>query len=209
MLRRELVMNGERVEVRLLDDEHSEPGCIVLEREDQAVKNKIAKCAARWSMAANRDDAEGLLRWSREWAARSCRPAMKKGLREGLRKKPLTGRGARRTMLSQLLAWFRQGHIRMCPHPAPWIILARSENIWWRAVFDLEFYEGEEPPSPLPLVNGWCHARIIKCRKCGGTLNEITLGKRWLKAKRLGMLGQPGYTVREMALGCGTITLPL
>lgn len=68
MVRRELVRNGERVEVRLLDDEQSEPGCIVMEQEDQAVKNKIAKCSARWSMAANRDDKEGLLRWSREWA---------------------------------------------------------------------------------------------------------------------------------------------
>lgn len=43
-------------------------GCIVMEQEDQAVKSKIAKCSARWSMAANRDDKEGLLRWSREWA---------------------------------------------------------------------------------------------------------------------------------------------
>lgn len=68
MVRRELVRNGERVKVRLRDDGCSEPGCIVLEREDQAVKNKIAKCSARWSMAANRDDKEGLLRWSREWA---------------------------------------------------------------------------------------------------------------------------------------------
>lgn len=68
MIRREFVRTGERVEVRLLDDEHSEPGCIVLELEDQAVITKIAKCSARWSLAANRDDKEGLLRWSREWA---------------------------------------------------------------------------------------------------------------------------------------------
>ncbi len=68
MARRELVRTGERVEVRLLDDEHSEPGCIVLEREAQAAKDKIAKCSARWPLAANRDDAEGLLLWSREWA---------------------------------------------------------------------------------------------------------------------------------------------
>ena len=56
MIRHELVRNGERIEVRLLDDEHSEPGFIVREQEDPAVKNKIAKCSARWSMAANRDD---------------------------------------------------------------------------------------------------------------------------------------------------------
>ena len=68
MVRHELVQNGERVEVRLRDDEHSEPGCIVLEQEDTAIKNKIAKCSARWSMAANRDDKEGLMRWSKEWA---------------------------------------------------------------------------------------------------------------------------------------------
>ncbi|WP_277424320.1 hypothetical protein [Desulfovibrio sp. ZJ200] len=43
MVRREIVKTGERVEVRLVDDEHSEPGCIVLEREDQAVKNKLAR----------------------------------------------------------------------------------------------------------------------------------------------------------------------
>ena len=64
----ELVRNGERVEVRLQDAGSSEPGCIVLEQEDTAIKNKIAKCSARWSMAANRDDKEGLVRWSREWA---------------------------------------------------------------------------------------------------------------------------------------------
>ena len=67
MLRHELVRNGERVEVRLRDDGCS-GGCIVLEQEDMAIKNKIAKCSARWSMAANRDDREGLLRWSKEWA---------------------------------------------------------------------------------------------------------------------------------------------
>ncbi|WP_165072883.1 hypothetical protein [Desulfovibrio sp. ZJ200] len=51
-----------------MDDEHSEPGCIVLEKEDRAIIDKIAKCAARWSMAAYREDKDGLLRWSREWA---------------------------------------------------------------------------------------------------------------------------------------------
>lgn len=71
MLRHEIVNTSEGEKVRLRDDEHSEPGCIVLEREDQAVKNKIAKCSARWSMAANRDDKEGLLLWSREWAEQS------------------------------------------------------------------------------------------------------------------------------------------
>ncbi len=61
MVRREIVKTGERVEVRLVDDEHSEPGCVVLEREEQAVKNKIARCSIRRRFRKK-------LGWPRLWA---------------------------------------------------------------------------------------------------------------------------------------------
>lgn len=47
MVRSEIVRTNSRVEVRLLDDEPSESGCAVLEKEDQGVINKIAALVER------------------------------------------------------------------------------------------------------------------------------------------------------------------
>ena len=106
--------------------------------------------------------------------------------------------------MSWIKKWLEKRRIRSCSHPVPWIVLDRSPNLWWRAFFTLEFYEGDDPPK-TPRFTPWCHARHLKCRKCGGTLNEILLGEKWLKAKQDGRLDSMTYPIKELAKGCGTI----
>lgn len=107
-------------------------------------------------------------------------------------------------MLRLIKQWINRRRIAACSHPVPWIVLERSNRIWWRNIFSLEFYIGDVPPSAHPLADGWCHARRLKCKKCGGTFDEITLGERWLNAKREGQFIS-SFSVDKMLKGCGSI----
>ena len=109
-------------------------------------------------------------------------------------------------MFEQIIKWLKDKKIKRCSHPVPWIVLERSENIWWRAIFSLEFHSGERPENDA-IFSIWCRARRLKCKRCDGTLDEIALGKKWLAAKELGLLDSPGMTVKDMAKEYGTIPL--
>lgn len=110
----------------------------------------------------------------------------------------------------KMLNWFRKQwqkwKIRTCSHPSPWIVLETSETIWWSAWIVLEFYEGKEPPGSVGIY-GWCPARRIKCRKCGGTLDEIKMGKMWLSNKNhICIKSSPEY-IQKIAQQCGTLNI--
>lgn len=108
----------------------------------------------------------------------------------------------------RLLSWLKdkikKGRIKRCRHPVPWEVLEYAPDMWFRGEIEVRFHKGN-PPSDNPLADGWCRARIIRCKKCGGILDEIKLGEKWLQAKKDGVLNNPGFTVKEMAQDCGTM----
>ena len=73
--------------------------------------------------------------------------------------------------------------IQRCSH-TPWIIIQRAEDLWWKAIFGLEFYRGQNPPDDTRGLGGWVHARVAVCSRCGGVLDEITLANNALADKK-------------------------
>lgn len=64
----------------------------------------------------------------------------------------------------------------------------RSDELWWRAGFRLEFQRSWDQDNMI--ANGWYHARIISCPKCGGVLDEITIGNNVLGNKARAFFGE-------------------
>lgn len=84
-------------------------------------------------------------------------------------------------MLRWLRCVVRRIRIKRCNHQPPWLVLMRSDELWWRAGFRLEFQRSWDQDNMI--ANGWHHARIIACPKCGGVLDEITIGNNVLGKK--------------------------
>lgn len=57
----------------------------------------------------------------------------------------------------------------------------RSDKIWWRGGFRVEFRRSSDKNKMI--AEGWNRARIIACPKCYGVLDEIAIGSNILGNK--------------------------
>lgn len=75
-----------------------------------------------------------------------------------------------------MLFWERlllRRRIRACRNHH-WTTLMSSDKLWWHAAMGVDIYKGDTPPSSAWWTEGWHRARFLVCKKCGGTLDEIT-----------------------------------
>lgn len=84
-------------------------------------------------------------------------------------------------MLSWLRCVVQRIRIKRCSHQPPWLVLMRSDELWCRAGFRLEFRRSWDKNKMI--AEGWHRARIIACPKCYGVLDEIAIGSNTLGNK--------------------------
>lgn len=95
-------------------------------------------------------------------------------------------------MLSWLSCVARRIRIKLCRHQPPWLVLMRSDELWWRAGFRLEFRRSSDKNKMI--AEGWNRARIIACPKCCGVFDEIAIGSNALGNKEREFFDELSYT---------------
>ena len=95
-------------------------------------------------------------------------------------------------MLSWLSCVARRIRIKLCRHQPPWLVLMRSDELWWRAGFRLEFQRSLDKNKMI--AEGWNRARIIACPKCCGVFDEIAIGSNALGNKEREFFDELSYT---------------
>ena len=101
-----------------------------------------------------------------------------------------------------LIRLLLQRKIRKCHH-RQWMTLMHAERLWWREGMGIEVYEGCDPPSTTYWLDSWHKARVLVCKHCGGTLDEITFCYNILESGDTKFYRSS--TNKKLFNGCGNI----